>query len=102
MRAAARDRVFAADRNRDRPPGCRPRHETSAPRLSDRHPDFYRPGPCHRVEVLVVALEAWAVGDVDAGRRQPLVPDRVVGAPEHRYVCGMTEDRVALSADADR
>src|ERR1700712_3890068 len=49
-----------------------------------------------RIELLVVALEGRRIGRLEAGHRQPVIPDRVDGAADGRDVFGVGEDRVFL------
>src|SRR3954454_13608083 len=62
----------------------------------DRDPDFEAAIAGQRVEVFVVALEARRIGRLQAGGRQPTIPDRVDGAPDGRDMVAMRKHRVFL------
>src|SRR6202035_4929441 len=67
----------------------------------DRHPDLQSAIAGDRIEFLVIALEVGRIRGLQAGRRQPVVPDRVDGAANGRDVVAMGEDRVALLGNPD-
>src|ERR1700722_7507032 len=66
----------------------------------DGDPDLKTAIAGQRIEILVVALEVGRIGRFQAGRRQPVIPDRIDGAPNGRDVVAVGEDRVFLFGDA--
>src|SRR3954470_5636284 len=61
-----------------------------------RHPDLQPAIAGGAVELLVIALEVRRVRDLEAGLRQPLIPDRADGAADGRNVFGVAEHDIAL------
>src|SRR6185312_973339 len=64
--------------------------------FADRHPDLEPAIAGRRIEFLVIALEIGRIGGLEAGVRQPVIPDRVDGTTDARNVVAMGEYRVSL------
>lgn len=64
--------------------------------LPHRNPDLQPAIAGKRIEFLVVALEVRRVRRLEAGGRQPVIPDGVDGAADGRDVFVVGEDRVFL------
>src|SRR5579872_2437701 len=67
---------------------------------ADRHPDLETAIAGRGIEALAVTLEIGRIGDPQAGRRQPVIPDRVDGATNARDVLAMREHGIFLLGDA--
>src|SRR5690242_19486515 len=67
----------------------------------DRHPDLEAAIAGLGIEPLVEALEVGRNGGLVARSGQPVIPDRVDGAPDRGHVVAMGEDCVFLRGDPD-
>src|SRR6516165_9396401 len=69
--------------------------------LFHRHPDLEAAIAGQGIKILAVALEVRRIGRLEAGGRQPVIPDRVDRAADGRDMVAVGEHRVALLGDAD-
>src|SRR5579863_1425688 len=61
-----------------------------------RNPDFEAAIAGCGIEIRVIALEIRRIGNLEAGSRQPLVPDRIDAASDGRDVLAMREHGITL------